>query len=79
MNYNGPYDLLTILQHFAPKGEDQAFCAHLYNEMHKDGCTSREIEINLVGMLSDGLKHGNWPWTIRDLKTTNNDEGTNLL
>jgi hypothetical protein len=55
--------LLAVLQDYAPTGSAQARCGELIGEMFKDGLTTREIDATLAGYISDGIRHGNWPWT----------------
>jgi len=64
------YELLTILQSYAPKGSDQAYCAEQVNRMAADGMSLRTQAIYLARAIADGLAHGNWPWVIRDMNKT---------
>jgi hypothetical protein len=60
--------LLAVLQDYAPTGSAQAKCGELIGEMFKDGLTTREIDATLAGYISDGIRHGNWPWTEKPEK-----------
>lgn len=64
------YELLTILQSYAPKGSDQEYCATIVNQMAADGINLRSQSVYLAGAITDGLSHGNWPWVIRDMGKT---------
>jgi hypothetical protein len=57
-----PYQLLTILQYYAPNGAAQQQASDIYNEMFKEGQATKEIACHLSGILHDGLRSGNWPW-----------------
>ncbi len=62
--------ILGILLGHAPTGEAQELMTKKYNEIYnqvlKDYETDqhRQFERIVVGMLYDGLKYGNWPWTV---------------
>jgi hypothetical protein len=56
------YQLLGILQHYAPTGAEQQLVANLYNEIKAEG-SDRKLVIELSGMLIDGLAEHNWPWS----------------
>jgi hypothetical protein len=57
------YWLLGILQSHAPTGKEQAQLTDLYNQMRADGVDEVDLQEQLAGILLDGLRHGNWPWT----------------
>jgi hypothetical protein len=57
------YTMLGLLQRIAPTGKEQRQIAEVYNQMRDDGLTWREVLVNLANILSNGLEHGNWPWT----------------
>jgi hypothetical protein len=58
------YKLLGILQSYAPSEVAQQKCTTLYNKMQYKGLTTKEIELNLVIALHDGLAYGNWVWDL---------------
>lgn len=63
------YVLLGLILGHAPTGKEQAFMSARYTEICiqvcKDYETNHDLEIEkvMVGILNDGLKYGNWPWT----------------
>jgi len=58
------YELLGILQYYAPNTEAQRICTELYNG------TPQESQVKiLINALADGTNYGNWPWVIAGLKT----------
>lgn len=58
------YQLLTLLQDYAPDAEAQQKCSEIYWELQKDnGYESPKTERALIGILHDGVAHANWPWT----------------
>lgn len=57
------YELLTLLQAYAPNGEAQDICSRMYNSLIKSGMAWYMIVSTMLGSLSDGLRYGNWPWT----------------
>lgn len=57
------YRLLGILQSHAPTATEQQMCTELTWKAESDGATHEDIEKMLVGVLSDGLNYGNWPWS----------------
>lgn len=56
------YNLLMILQSYAPDGIAQQKCANAYNEAIADGTTGNKLVALLAGYLIDGLTYGNWLW-----------------
>lgn len=64
MKSNG-YALLGILQSYAPNGPAQQHCTNMVHRAEADGASDLDIEKMLASALSDGLNHGNWPWTSR--------------
>ena len=58
-----PYQMLGVLQTFAPNGEAQAKCTEVYNKAIKDGANDEDLLKMLVGMMVDGIYNGCWPWT----------------
>lgn len=61
-------ELLGILQAYAPTGTDQALCTELLNMAATHGADERDQHLLLAGALCDGLRYGNWPWTIENPK-----------
>ena len=57
------YQLLGILQHYAPTSREQEICTKIYNDAQRHGATHPELIKMLGYALVDGLAHGNWPWT----------------
>lgn len=61
--------ILGIILHHCPTGREQAFMSKKYNEIlekiYKDFETNTDLEAEkvMVGILNDGLKYGNWPWS----------------
>jgi hypothetical protein len=45
----------------APNGKVQASISSGLNRMRADGMISELILIQLMNMMLDGLRHGNWP------------------
>ena len=64
MDISTSYQLLGILQHYAPNGAAQQKCGDFYGELQRDGLSGQELDRQLVNVLQDGLAHGNWPWTL---------------
>lgn len=56
------YQLLGILQSYAPNASAQVKCTQIYNEAMAGG--QHRATLVMVEALHDGLKFGNWPWTI---------------
>jgi hypothetical protein len=56
------YQLLAVLQRYAPDSEAQARCTDYLARMQRDGATTREVALAMTGALMDGLRHGNWIW-----------------
>ena len=56
------YNLLTVLQAYAPTGTEQGQVAQTVNEMRAAGEPERNIQLTLAGSITDGLRYGNWPW-----------------
>lgn len=56
--------LLAVLQSYAPNYKEQGLCAKLVNNMVLEGASNRDVVIMLCNSISDGLRHGNWPWKI---------------
>lgn len=50
--------LLVVLQHYAPTGSAQQECAEFYGLLQREGLGKKEIDLQLVNMLQDGLAHG---------------------
>lgn len=63
------YNLLGVLQSYAPTIREQTQCAVIYHKMESAGESDTSIETALAQMISDGLTHGNWPWVIAGLTT----------
>lgn len=57
------YRLLTIIQGHAEIGSQQMAVAAVYNKALADGASYQELTATMATILSDGLNHGNWPWT----------------
>jgi len=58
--------LVGILQFYAPTGAEQALVSQMVWDMFQDIETGGDRQVvirKLVGVLHDGLQHGNWPWT----------------
>jgi hypothetical protein len=54
-------DLLAAAMRLSPTGtEQQAFSANV-NKARMDGATDKEVCIDLLSSMLDGLRHGNWP------------------
>ena len=60
--YERSYQLLTILQSYAPDGTAQQMCADFYAELQAAGFSGRELDLRLMYALHDGLQAGNWLW-----------------
>lgn len=58
--------VLAILQDYAPTGKEQVEMATFLNDLVNDqrGYTHTVLR-DLTWTLSDGLTHGDWPWTTR--------------
>lgn len=61
MNNHGV--LLGVLYNYAPDMDAQVTCSTMFQKAVLDGATERELDVLLIGALSDGLKYGNWPWS----------------
>lgn len=65
------YNLLSILQKYAPSAREQYLASKWYNELRETVIKEHEfserqefeIEKTLINALADGVNHGNWPWT----------------
>lgn len=63
------YILLGILLGHAPNAAAQELMTKRYHEIYMqvfaDYEINQELEIEkaMIGILGDGLRHGNWPWT----------------
>lgn len=59
--------LLAIAMHHAQAADEPAMAAYKLGmvtaEMWKDGVSPADQVKTLVNILSDGMNHGNWPWT----------------
>lgn len=53
------YDMLSIAQRYAPTGKEQNQLSEIFNSIPDD----RDKILTMAGILTDGLRHGNWPWT----------------
>ena len=53
-------------------GEQRALLSYIgeveYN-LYKEGASGERIIIELLGIIMDGLKYGNWPWIRNGLNT----------
>lgn len=64
------YTILGLILHHCPTGKEQAFMSQKYGEIvrqiHLDFETNHDIEGEkaMAGILLDGLKYGNWPWSL---------------
>jgi len=62
---NRAYTLLGVLLDYAPNGVAQAIATVRYNEMKADPhMMAADIEVTLASMIVDGLRYGNWPWSL---------------
>lgn len=85
------YQLLGILQSYAPTGKEQYEVSKWYNRLRETIQTDlfcdtaleieAEIEKALINILADGVNHGNWPWIetpkISSFDKTANDYAEN--
>lgn len=58
------YTLLGVLLAHAPDRSAQAVTSAWYNRIQADGAYGGTLEMTVAGALVDGLRHGNWPWTV---------------
>lgn len=58
------YRLLKILQEYAPNVSAQRKCLDIYIQAQDDSMPEEYIEYMMASSISDGLKHGNWPWNM---------------
>jgi hypothetical protein len=56
------YQLLAVLQRYAPDHEAKARCTEYLARMQRDGATQKEVDLAMAGALLDGLRYGNWLW-----------------
>jgi hypothetical protein len=56
------YQLLAVLQRFAPNAEARAKCTRYMARMQSNDATTKEVALAMAGALMDGLRHGNWIW-----------------
>jgi hypothetical protein len=56
------YQLLAVLQRYAPDREAKAKCTRYMARMQRDGATQKEVDLAMAGALLDGLRYGNWIW-----------------
>lgn len=73
------YHLLTVLQSYAQTGTDREFCTAQVNQLAAEGVSYRGQQLALVYAISDGLRHGNWPWVVRDRAKAHDIEQVNAL
>lgn len=59
-------DLQRILHDYAPGRNERLVIDRAVEAMISDGVTGRDLTQQLVGMIGDGLKYGNWPWLLVD-------------
>ena len=63
------YTILGLILHHCPTGREQAFMSAKYGEIVRQIYLDHEVnpdieaEKTMAGILSDGLKYGNWPWS----------------
>ena len=57
------YKLLAILQSYASNGKEQQKCTELMHEFQRNDSSPSNLQLYLVGLIQDGLRFGNWPWT----------------
>jgi hypothetical protein len=55
--------ILSLLQDYAPTGIEQQKCTNFYHDLVKSGLLDKDIELNMVAALYDGLAYENWFWT----------------
>lgn len=64
--------ILALLQSYAPSTREQFLVSKWSNEVRlkvtkeqgsSSSATELVIEKTLINALSDGVNHGNWPWT----------------
>jgi hypothetical protein len=55
--------LLQVLQSHAPDEATAARCQKIVSQAQAYSATEDDIERILVDALTDGLRHGNWPWS----------------
>jgi hypothetical protein len=63
MTINGEriHSLRTVLESYAETPEDKQFLIHFTN---RNQTTDKEIILELVNAIHDGLAYGNWPWVV---------------
>lgn len=52
--------MLAVVAEVAP-GVSYSVVEHLVDQMEEDGLPQEEVLKALVGMVHDGIVHGNWP------------------
>jgi hypothetical protein len=55
--------LLQVLQSHAPDEAAEGWCRKAVSQAQAYSATEDDIEKMLATALSDGLNHGNWPWS----------------
>lgn len=58
------YQLLGILQKYAPNSDAQVLCTKFYRDMVADGFSAADMVKAQAGAIMDGLENGNWPWIV---------------
>jgi hypothetical protein len=62
------YTLLGVLLEYAPHGTAQTIMTNTYHKMKADPyMREADIEVELAAAILDGLRYGNWPWTLTEL------------
>lgn len=56
------YDLLSILQAFAPDADAQQKVTEMYNKIIQSNGYTKPAVRYMTNALYYGLTHGNWPW-----------------
>lgn len=58
------YAILGILFKHAPNSDAQAKVSRLFTEAQQLGAHGAELEMEVSGWLTDGLRDGKWPWNL---------------
>lgn len=56
--------LLMVLQSYAYDAAEQQRCSEMLWAAEADHMNEKSLELILASAIVDGLRHGNWPWTI---------------
>lgn len=63
---NRARQLVDVLASYAQTTRQEDEVAQIFTPLFEAGIEEKKIEGMAVGMISDGLRWGNWPWVLTD-------------